>query len=316
MRAVPAAARWEAIVAGDGAPSAWTAARKVLSLSVRQAVWSSGTKLLLWHWSQPLSNFAVFGVYFCALPVDDGQREFGTNVAAREVAYMVTTQLALWLNPAYLLMELGSVWKEDLEAAEAAGGGCGRCARWLRSVDSQALQQRAVYLLAPHHYITACLMRRAESTPRRGGGEMGALWKLFSVVGCLKFFGDLFSAFALVRILQQPEPPAAPAIGCWLTTAGLVAGATGGALMALGVARTGRELGWDEWAVFGLFGLVLGVPFCSACPCWWWRRCSSAAPAAASPARGAPSLVAPLASPCPDTAGSAIFYKVNETAYA
>jgi hypothetical protein len=59
---VPKAAAWQAIVNDDSKvperPSTWNAARN--KLSVRQAVWSSGMKLLLWHWTQPLS-------YFCCL---------------------------------------------------------------------------------------------------------------------------------------------------------------------------------------------------------------------------------------------------------
>eukprot|EP01043_Picozoa_sp_COSAG02_P077804 COSAG02_NODE_17215_length_1020_cov_14.110749_1_plen_195_part_10 len=58
---VPKAAAWQAIVNDDESPdpkspSTWEVARG--KLTVRQAVWSSGTKLLLWHWIQPLSYFA------------------------------------------------------------------------------------------------------------------------------------------------------------------------------------------------------------------------------------------------------------------
>ena len=46
-------------------------------------------------------------------------------------------------------------------------------------------------------------------------------------VGFLQLVADLFSALALLALLQQPSPPVALVIGYWLTTAGLVAG-TGG----------------------------------------------------------------------------------------
>ena len=129
--AVPEAAGWDAIAYwtttyGDGAPSTWTEAREALGLSVRQAVWSCGSKLLLWHWAQPLSYFAVLGVYYCALADDgderpDSQRTLGLYVAGREVLYVLSTLLALWLNPAYLLLELNPVLKP---AAEGAGRSC------------------------------------------------------------------------------------------------------------------------------------------------------------------------------------------------
>ena len=88
--AVPLAASWEAIAVGAGPPSTWTAARRALRLSVRQAVWSCGTKLLLWHWSQPLSYFAVFAVYYCSLPrlfedTGGGFQDVGMIVLVREV---------------------------------------------------------------------------------------------------------------------------------------------------------------------------------------------------------------------------------------
>ena len=64
---VPAAAGWEAITEGRGFHGGWTwtEVRVALGLSVRQEVWSCGSKLLLWCWSQPLSHFAVFGTYYC-----------------------------------------------------------------------------------------------------------------------------------------------------------------------------------------------------------------------------------------------------------
>jgi hypothetical protein len=242
-------------------PPTWTAARQALGLSVRQVVWSSGTKLLLWHWSQPLSYFAVFGAYFCSLPVDDDfthdQRFLGTWVAVREVMYVLSTLLALWLNPAYLLMELGSVWKEE-EPAEAAGGGCCRCGRWLRSVDPAALKQLVLYFLAPHHYVTLCLMRWADSTGR------GALHFLFALIGAFQGVGDLFSAGAMYSLLQQPAPPSALAIGYWLTTAGLVVAIGWLALLELAKVWTGRdpnngrELPWGDRSA-GLFGLLFTV---------------------------------------------------------
>ena len=52
-------------------------------------------------------------------------------------------------------------------------------------------------------------------------------------VGFLQLVADLFSALALLALLQQPSPPVALVIGYWLTTAGLVAGTGGIALAGL-----------------------------------------------------------------------------------
>ena len=65
-------------------------------------------------------------------------------------------------------------------------------------------------------------------------------------VGLLQFVADLASAFALGLLLQQqPSPPAALAIGYWLTTAGLVAFVGGMALWFGGMAWRGEDgAGW------------------------------------------------------------------------
>ena len=87
-------AGWNAIAeVSNRAPSTWTEAREALGLSVRQAVWSCGSKLLLWHWAQPLSYFALLGIYYCTLP--DDKLFFGQLVAVREAVYVLSTLLAL-----------------------------------------------------------------------------------------------------------------------------------------------------------------------------------------------------------------------------
>ena len=145
---------------GETPPVSWTEARRGLGLSVRQAVWSCGTRLLLWHWIQPLSYFAVFAAYYCVISGEDeetttswnpsadpdhaqrswgsSQRALGLVVAAREVAYLVCTVLALRLNPAFLLLEL-----EDFSLSD----------------NGNSLKQWVLYLLAPHHYVTISLIR-------------------------------------------------------------------------------------------------------------------------------------------------------------
>lgn len=235
------AAGWDAIAARKKEPpSTWTDARVALGLSVRQAVWSCGAKMLLWHWTQPLSYLAVFGVYYCSL--DDDQRTPGTNmtsrdsgtwVALREALYLVSTLLALWLNPAYLLLELDGVLRPAAE-----GRGEGRCG-WWRRVDGAALKKWVLYLLGPHHYVTMCLYRWVE-----GAGLINSrpvFWILCLFAGCFQLVADLASAIALLMLLSQPSPPAALAIGYWLTTAGLVAGAGGLVLFFATLAWTGVD---------------------------------------------------------------------------
>ncbi len=217
---VPKAAAWQAIVnvdRSDERPSTWNAARN--KLSVRQAVWASGTKLLLWHWTQPLSYFAVFGAYFFSL--SPNQKLFGTVVAVREGVYMVCTLLALYINPAYLLMELDSVWKPRSDEAVGAA----RCT--LSMIDRAVLKQRAVYFLAPHHYVTVCLYRGATAKKELpGGGDDKPLAYLFVVIGVVQTLCDCASACALLILLQQPDPTFGLAIGYWLTTLGLLVGAS------------------------------------------------------------------------------------------
>jgi hypothetical protein len=211
---IPVVATWDAIVALNRdalrsnaleRPSSWAEARVGLGLSVRQAVWSCGNKLLLWHWSQPLAYLAVFGAYYCSL---DGIAAFGFTVrglgivvAVREATYLVYTILALWLNPAFLLLELESVLQpvEDHEAL---------------------LQQWVLYLLAPNHYVTMCVWRSARA---RWGKAVGFVLILVP----LQCVCDLASVLALLSLLAKPSPPTPLVIGYWFTTCGLVVAACG-----------------------------------------------------------------------------------------
>lgn len=230
---VPPAAGWEAIASIGmasgwfplpnrpdrilGPPSTWTEARTALGLSVRQAVWSSGTKMLLWHWSQPLAYFAVFGVYYCVLPDEYGngkislsdrsQRGLGTIVAVREVLYVLQTLLALWLNPSFLLLELGGVLRPAVEG-EA----------WCRRLDGDSLKRWFLYLLVPQHYVALCLVRWARSV-----GRVYVEFLLY-IVGVYQFGADFCSGVALMKLLVLPSPPVALGIGYWLTTVSVVLG--------------------------------------------------------------------------------------------
>jgi hypothetical protein len=61
------AAGWDALANNATPQASWAAARRALGLSRRQAVAFATTRLLLWHWSQPLAYLFIFRVCFCVL---------------------------------------------------------------------------------------------------------------------------------------------------------------------------------------------------------------------------------------------------------
>ena len=231
-------------------------------------VWSCGTKLLLWHWSQPLAYFTVFGVYYCSLPslfedIDEGSLEetvqgFGMVVLVREVIYFICTLLALWLNPAYLLLELSAEPADQAAPLHFAEACCPRF--WKRA---KTLQSWVLYLLAPHHFVTLSLRRAVQSTDC-GGCKAG----LLAAVAAFNIIAD-FAGVACLGGLMQLDPDVRPTglvVGYWLTAAGFAAGGGGFgfALLASAVsdsdAASGEPLQWSclRRLVSGLAGLVVG----------------------------------------------------------
>jgi hypothetical protein len=61
------AAGWLEITDETTPQSRWDAARCDLGLSWWQGLWVSLTKLLLWHFSQPIAYLIVFRAYYCVL---------------------------------------------------------------------------------------------------------------------------------------------------------------------------------------------------------------------------------------------------------
>ena len=174
------AAGWGAIVGGETAAggaraaqsSPWEDARRPLRLKPWQAIAMGIAKLVLWHWSQPLAYLWVFvGVYFCEL--DSMQRSLGTLVAVREIVYMLTTIVAAIFCPAYLLLDIGTVWNK----AET------RLQRGTRI---------AAYILTPHNYVALCLGNRFPSA------NLIFMFLAFLQVAC-----DFASCVALVLILKD-----------------------------------------------------------------------------------------------------------------
>jgi hypothetical protein len=66
------------------------------------------------HYCLAVADLWVFDAYFCDLsPVNDvSQRTVGSVVAAREVVYIATTLCALFACPVFLLLDIGTVWRE------------------------------------------------------------------------------------------------------------------------------------------------------------------------------------------------------------
>jgi hypothetical protein len=214
--ATRAVASWQAIAArSEVTPSTWTEARLALGLSVRQAIWSCGIKLLFWHWVQPLSYFTVFAWHYCSL--SPTMQLFSRLVAYREAFYFVETVVAMSLNPAYLLLELDA---------------CNRstCELWV------------LYVLAPHHYVTMCLLRSAMAAGR--GRKL--IYLLWFLVGLFQFCADLLSILSLcLLVFWEPSYPEGPPftlwIGYWLTSCGAIIGSGGWALRFFRAALRGTS---------------------------------------------------------------------------
>ena len=92
-------------------------------------------------------------------------------VGAREIVYVLALALATLTCPAFLLLDLRTSWREA-------------------SSTSEGVVRLGTYLLAPHSFVTLCLMRRFRSAQR---------W-LISLAAA-QFFADFISCFALALVL-------------------------------------------------------------------------------------------------------------------
>jgi hypothetical protein len=162
-------AGWTAIVGGGGvAQASFEDARRALKLEPRQAIAAAAAKLLLWHWSQPLAYLWVFlFVYYCELSFT--QQILGSVVALREIVYMLTTIVAAVCCPAYLLLDIGSVWTQAKTRLERG-------------------TRMAMYILTPHNYVALCLANRF-----RGAKDV------FILLAACQVVADFVSCYALPR---------------------------------------------------------------------------------------------------------------------
>eukprot|EP00329_Picozoa_sp_Boothbay-MS584-11_P007690 68555_4 len=131
---------WAAIAgvqAGDppAEPQAtWPEACEARALTQKQAVASAATKLVLWHWSQPIAYLLVLWGYRCYVAaLGPQQRTLAAVVASREVVYLLTTVLATACCPVFLLLDPSAAWKEAPTKLD-------KCVRV------------AMYVLTPHNY--------------------------------------------------------------------------------------------------------------------------------------------------------------------
>ena len=175
------AAGWAAITDDGSAQSTWHGARAALGLNVRQALAVSATKLLLWHWSQPVAFLLVFWAYFCQL--SEAQKQFGMVVAAREVLYLATTLAGILTCPVYLLLDISTVWAEA-------------------ETKFAKVSRTAMYILTPHNYVALCLVTRLSER-----GSRQDMKKPLLALGLLTAAGGVSLALSSSSILRRKSGP-------------------------------------------------------------------------------------------------------------
>ena len=196
---------WNAIVGqrvGDAGPqrqSTWLEACQARGLTHQQALASALTKLLLWHWSQPVAYLLVLWGYRCYVAaLGPGQSDLAAVVAARETVYLASTLLGAWQCPVFLLMDPAEAWNEADSKLE-------------KSV------RVATYLLTPHNYTAFCLANRFRGWRRTFLGLAG-----------IQVLADLASCVALAALMaggieeETKKPPAALKIGYIITAFGFL----------------------------------------------------------------------------------------------
>ena len=168
-------AGWLAIVGGhpdDVAQPTWAEAREARKMTQRQAVVSGATKLMLWHWSQPLTYLWLLFSYRCLVAELGVQQQYlASIVAAREVLYLLSTVVALINCPVFLLLDLRTVW------AEAETG----VQRFIRI---------SMYVLTPHNFV-------ALSSANRHRGWV----RIFYCLAAVQMAADLSSCYALANLM-------------------------------------------------------------------------------------------------------------------
>eukprot|EP01047_Picozoa_sp_COSAG01_P038669 COSAG01_NODE_3152_length_6498_cov_17.406470_3_plen_786_part_00 len=177
----------------------WAETCESRALTNRQALASALSKLLMWHWSQPLAYLTVLWGYRCYVAaLGETQRRLAAVVAAREVVYLASTLLGVCACPVFLLLDPVAAWKEADTKLE-------KCIRV------------AMYVLTPHNYVAFCL-----------GNRFRGCRRLFLGVAAIQVAADLASCFALGALMaggieeEEKKPPSALKIGYIMTAFGFL----------------------------------------------------------------------------------------------
>eukprot|EP01045_Picozoa_sp_COSAG04_P019762 COSAG04_NODE_1952_length_5149_cov_76.130099_2_plen_316_part_00 len=177
--------------------SSWSLALRKNELSHRTAVVQATLRLLLLHWLQPLVHFVVFGMYW--RHIDWVQQIFGVGIVLREVLYLLSTITCLWVNPAFLLVDIVSVIS-DHDPSSVWDKGCGFV---------------VLYVVAPEKFVAYALFDSG------GLGNQGMQALYVVVVAML----DLCGIGALVAGVVANNLPLALGINYGLTaTIGIMGG--------------------------------------------------------------------------------------------
>eukprot|EP01043_Picozoa_sp_COSAG02_P012290 COSAG02_NODE_472_length_21636_cov_767.911366_14_plen_846_part_00 len=189
----------------------WEDARKALGLTPRQANGISVIKFSLWHWSQPVAYIWIFRRYYCCSNfMDTSQQAIGSIVAAREVMYMISTVVAIFACPVYLLLDVQTVVQE----AETR---------------FQVFCRLFTYLVMPHNFVSLCLANRSVE-----------LQLVFLPLTLCQVIADFASCFALGPLMfSSTDSPLALKIGYAVTSASFLF--FFGPLVVLSLLRTARD---------------------------------------------------------------------------
>jgi hypothetical protein len=140
-------------------------------------------RLFLWHYLQPVAYWFVLWLYW-----DDMSRTqqiLGAIVAGREGIYFLLVTIALFVQPAFLLVDVVATFKED--------------PRWLIRI--------VLYVLTPEKFVLRSLQR-----------YMSNITSILLLLGLALI--DSVGIAALVVALTSGHHPAALLIGYAITTAG------------------------------------------------------------------------------------------------
>ena len=89
----------------------WASACKVSGLKPCTAALVAAAKLVLWHWLQPAAYLFALVVYWGE--IDTTSRWLGAIVGVREAIYIVLTIVALFVQPAYLLVSMAATLRNE-----------------------------------------------------------------------------------------------------------------------------------------------------------------------------------------------------------